>query len=118
MIRRHLKKTRAQSVIEFTALMLFILGSLLVFQKYIVRGLAGRWKSIGDGLGEGRIYDPHRTVECAYKTFFQGDDPVWFNQDCFEENCEEECLRSTKSSAACLTCLTVDCQASYCDDDP
>lgn len=102
-------------MMEFVALIMFLMAAYIVFQKYIVRGLSGRWKSVGDALGQGRIYDPRHTTECAYKTFFQGVPPVWFDQECFEAQCEDECLRTTKNSGDCTTCLTVDCQNDLCD---
>lgn len=58
-----------QSLLEFVALVMFILAAFIIFQKYIVRGLSGRWKAVGDTFGEGRIYDPNKTVECATNVF-------------------------------------------------
>jgi len=79
MILRRRKKY-GQSTIEFVAILLFILGVFFVFQKYIVRGFSGRWKSIGDSLGDGRIYDPSKTTECVAGP---GAAPViWYNKEC------------------------------------
>jgi hypothetical protein len=98
-------KKYGQSIVEFTILILFILAVLVVFQKYIVRGLSGRWKSVGDTIGQGRLYDPNKTDECRYFTFFQGEPAKWFEQTCFEDGCEGPCLHSGKNAAACSTCL-------------
>jgi len=58
-------------------------------QKYIVRGFSGRWKDIGDSLGQGRLYDANKTIECAYD--FQHYN-MWYSVDKFEENhCGEVC---------------------------
>lgn len=89
---------------EFLALILFILATFLVFQKYIVRGLSGRWKDAGDALGQGRIYDPHKTLECAYYTppqtllsdlipdtdgFYRPSrEGFWYDRKWFEETCQ------------------------------
>jgi len=114
MLRR--RKKQGQSVIEFLALILFISATFLVFQKYIVRGMAGRWKSAGDAMGQGRIYDPKKTIECRYANFFLNQTPVWFNQTCFEQSCERDCLHALKDEVTCTTCLTTTCQTFYCDD--
>jgi len=98
-------------MIEFLALVLFILAVFLVFQKYIVRGFSGRWKSVGDTLGGGQVYDPLLTKECAYDPQYTSS---WFDQICYENNCEDSCLRSTKTAAACTACITA-CHRPYCD---
>ena len=121
MIRAH-KKSRGQSVIEFAALIVFLLAAFIVFQKYIVRGFSGRWKVVGDSLGQGRIYDPNMTVECAANTFTAGVAAVWYNQTCFEENCAVCHEISSVSAygvisidtAGCTACITA-CQTPYCD---
>ena len=100
---------------EFIGLILFILAAFIVFQKYIVRGFTGRWKSVGDVFGEGRIYDPRKTIECAANAFFPNQAVVWYNKDCFEANCEDDCLEVTRSRAACDVCLA-GCGTPYCDD--
>lgn len=102
-------------MIEFVALIMFILATFLVFQKYLVRGFSGRWKQVGESLGQGRIYDPHKTVECAANRFFTGSPVVWYNATCFDQNCKEECLLGTKTAAACDLCIGTTCHTSYCD---
>ena len=100
-------------MLEFVALIMFILATFIVFQKYIVRGFSGRWKGVGDALGQGRVYDPNKTIECAANTFFPGVPAVWYSQTCFEKNCEPDCLRSTKDLAACSACIA-GCVTVYC----
>jgi len=85
-LRSWLPNKRGQSAIEFAALMVFILAALLVFQKYIARGLAGRWKGVGDALGQGRIYDPNYTLECEYHPTLE----VWYDRTCYDDNCQNE----------------------------
>lgn len=101
-IHRHKK---AQSAIEFTALIIMILWAFLIFQKYIVRGFVGRWKGVGDSLGQERIYDPNKTAECRHAAFIQGQTPVWFAQDCFEQQCMPACILTGKNLGACTSCL-------------
>jgi len=78
-LRSWLPNKRGQSAIEFAAIIVFLLAAFLVFQKYIARGLAGRWKSVGDSLGQGRIYDPNFTTECEFHPRIG-----WFDRSCFE----------------------------------
>ena len=52
------KKKYGQSTMEYMLLITFIIGAMLVFHKYIVRGMWGQWKTIGDSFGSGRLYDP------------------------------------------------------------
>ena len=51
-------KKKASSVIEYMALIVFILTAFFVFQRYILKGLSGRWQSVGDTFGHGKQYDP------------------------------------------------------------
>lgn len=94
------RNRRGQSMVEFSALMIFILVTFIVFQKYIVRGFSGRWKGVGDALGQGRIYDPERTTACDYYPTVG-----WFNRTCYEEKCQstfgtpanaEDCIASSQ----------------------
>ena len=105
---------QGQSSVELIAIVVFIVGTLLFFQKYIVRGLSGKWKGVGDALGQGRIYDPEKTVECATKTFFTGEPVRWYDQICFEDNCKDACLRASREGGACDACL-VSCSNPECD---
>ena len=49
------KKT-GQSTLEYTVLIVVIIGALLAASDYIKRGIQGRWKSAVDDLGD--QYDP------------------------------------------------------------
>ena len=55
---RPIRRQQAVSSIEYIALITFIVTAILVFQRYIYRGMAGSWKSAGDTFGHGRQYDP------------------------------------------------------------
>lgn len=68
-----------QSAIEFAALVVFLLAAFLVFQKYIARGIYGRWKGVGDGIGQERIYDPNLTSECEFHP-----EVGWYDRPCYE----------------------------------
>lgn len=50
------RKTRAQSVVEYLALMAIVLGAFIGAGTYLKRGLQGRWKTSMDGVGD--QYDP------------------------------------------------------------
>ena len=99
------RNKHGQSMVEFSALMIFILMAFIVFQKYIVRGFSGRWKGVGDVLGQGRIYDPNRTTECEY---YPG--VGWYNRTCYEKNCQASCGPPSK----CVDCIA-ECRTSICD---
>src|SRR3989338_9750884 len=62
---------RATAVIEYTALLVIIMLVFLSFQKYVIRGFAGRWKEAGDAFGYGRQYDPVKTTECVWSEPYQ-----------------------------------------------
>jgi len=97
---------RGQTVFEYAAIIMFVLAAFLVFQKYIARGLAGRWKGVGDSLGQGRIYDPHATVECEYSPTAA----AWFDRVCFD-GCSAGCGAPT--NPACVACVA-GCTTAQC----
>ena len=99
MISLFLKNKKAASTLEYIVLVTIILMTILAFQKYIVRGFAGRWKSVGDSFGAGRQYDPQKTTECAWSE----DEQLWYSTQCFDQKidtlfpaylslCENNCL--------------------------
>ena len=49
-------KKKAQSTIEFTMLIVIVIGVLLAAGPYVKRGIQGRWKAAADDLGD--QYDP------------------------------------------------------------
>ena len=99
------RNKRGQSAIEFTAMLFFIIGTLLYFQKYIARGLYGRWKGVGDAMGQGRIYDPNYTTQCEYHPSLG-----WFDRTCFDA-CSDGC--GPPSAPNCSDCVT-SCITSRC----
>jgi Flp pilus assembly pilin Flp len=113
-MRLRRKKKDGQSMIEFATLVVFILAAFLVFQKYLVRGFSGRWKQVGESLGQGRIYDPDKTIECAANRFFTTSSVVWYNAVCFDQNCKGACLLGTKTAADCDACIG-SCQTPFCN---
>ena len=58
MIFRRDKK--GQSVLEYTVLLIVLMGAFIGIQNYMKRGVQGRWKASIDELGE--QYDP-RTAD-------------------------------------------------------
>ena len=98
MLRR---TTKAQSLIEYITLIVMILAAFLVFQKYIARGFAGRWKAVGESLGQGRIYDPRLTRECIFDFEHTR---LWYDQACFKAyDCD--CLSVRSNTATCEDCI-------------
>ncbi len=96
---------------EYIAIVTLILVAFLVFQKYIARSLYGRWKSVGDSLGSGRVYDPNLTIECGFDSQYTN---RWYNAVCFDEDCQDECLKIPNASL-CTSCIK-DCFIPKCDD--
>ncbi len=56
----HKKNCLGQSFMEFTALMMIIVGALISVQMYFKRGVQGRWKSAVEEMTE-ELYDPRFT---------------------------------------------------------
>ena len=52
-------RRKGQSIIEFTVLMVIVIGVFIAMQFYVKRGLQGRWKSSLDDFGD--QYDPRLT---------------------------------------------------------
>lgn len=90
---------------------MFILAAFLVFQKYIARGFSGRWKAVGESLGQGRIYDPRFTTECIYGFPYLN---VWYDKACFvSSGCD--CLTVQATDATCKDCIQ-SCATDKCED--
>jgi len=49
-------KSKGQTFLEFAVLFIVLVGALLAMQKYIKRGVQGKWKESIDGMG--KQYDP------------------------------------------------------------
>jgi hypothetical protein len=94
-----------------------MLGIFFVFQNYIVRGFAGRWRSVGDSFGSGRQYDPKPygqggTLECfLYRNPSNGLDTYWVATRCFET-----CLRNRNGFGS--TAIMGQCRGNCYDDHP
>lgn len=50
------QRNRGQSMLEYTILIVIILGVFIAMKDYIKRGIQGRWKASVDDLGD--QYDP------------------------------------------------------------
>lgn len=103
---------RAQSSLEFIALITFMLTVFLVFQKFITRGFVGRWQATGDTWGHGRQYDPALTVNCQ----FEPAGKFWYDSAKFEtDGCRAACYHTGSSKAACDACKA-GARTAVCDD--
>ena len=47
---------KGQTILEYTVILIIILGVLIAMKDYVKRGIQGRWKSATDDFGE--QYDP------------------------------------------------------------
>ena len=109
MQRRNAKK-KGQSILEYIVLIIFFLGAFLVFQKYIVRGISGRLKGVGDAFGQGRLYDPQKTTECVYDFQYTF---RWYDATCFDQMACD-CLSTQADTTTCQDCIT-GCITSVCN---
>lgn len=108
MLRR--RKKSGQSLLEYIALVVMILATFWVFQKYIARGFAGRWKAVGESMGQGRIYDPRGTTECIFDFQYTN---LWYDKACFDATpCD--CLTVRANTATCEDCIK-DCASDPCN---
>ncbi|MCA9400080.1 MAG: hypothetical protein KC713_00515 [Candidatus Omnitrophica bacterium] len=99
---RNIRKHVGQSAPEYMILVIFIMAGLILFQKYIMRSLAGRWKQAGDGLGAGRLYDPEHSRQCAYDYMYSN---LWYDYRCYELTCD--CLSGLSNKTTCEDCIQV-----------
>lgn len=51
-----IKKNKGQSAIEYSTILIVVIGALVASQNYFKRGMQGRWKESVDQLGD--QYDP------------------------------------------------------------
>jgi len=49
---------RGQTILEYTVILIIIIGVVITMKDYIKRGIQGRWKSATDDFGD--QYDPQR----------------------------------------------------------
>ncbi len=49
-------KRKGQSILEYTVIMVIVLGVVIAMRDYVKRGIQGRWKSSTDEMGD--QYDP------------------------------------------------------------
>ncbi len=105
---------KAVAALEYVFLILIVLSAFLVFQKYILRGMAGRWRTVGDSFGFGRQYDPKRTKECLFDTVYFHS---WYDLKCAESfNCDPSNIPCIQSSiVSCVGACLDNCGDGTCD---
>lgn len=57
--QRHRRDHQAQSILEFTVLIIILMAVFLSMSSYVKRGMQGRWKSAVDDFAD--QYDPQQT---------------------------------------------------------
>ncbi len=100
-------KNSGFAIIEYSILILLVLGALWVSKDMIGRGIMGHWRGVGDGFSFGRQYDPSRTLDCV----FDGELNKWYEQGCFDQqrrscavadfNCEKTIINNICAIEAC-----------------
>jgi len=81
---------KAFSVVEYTILLVIIIGAYLVMRGYIQRGIFGQWEQTGQSFAFGRQYDPRKTIECSYDEQMN----KWYDKNCFASTGNETCSGS------------------------
>jgi Flp pilus assembly pilin Flp len=51
-----MRNRRGQSILEYTVILVIILGVVIAMKDYVKRGIQGRWKAATDDFGD--QYDP------------------------------------------------------------
>ena len=51
-----MRNHKGQTILEYTVIVIIILGVMIAMKDYIKRGIQGRWKSAADDFGD--QYDP------------------------------------------------------------
>lgn len=122
---RILKTKKGFSAVEMAAVIILVLAVLIGFGGYIERGLAGRWKSVGDTFGQGRHYDPRGfgsvgesggTQDC----FFDQDTGRWVDENLYRHNnCDCTLIRGDGNPLPEYATLCTGCKASsVCANPP
>jgi len=100
---QRINQSKAQATLEIVVVITAVLFAFLVFQKYIARGLMGRWKAGGDAFGNARQYDPNSSTACAFDFQFTN---TWYDQPCyFRNNCDLACLSIYGDMTSCRSCI-------------
>lgn len=74
------RKNKAVSTIEYLGLVILIVAAFMLMRKYILQGIVGRWKNVGDSFGYGMLYDSDYTEECALYSYPQDQNlEYWYN---------------------------------------
>jgi len=87
------KRTHAQSVVEYLVVITSIIFAMILMQKFILRGIMGKYRSASEQIDYGRQFDPNRTVSCLYVKELD----VWLPEDCVREHggnafeCDNKC---------------------------
>lgn len=98
---------KAQSTIEYVFFLMIVLTIFVYFQKYLVKGIAGRFRTVGDSFAQGRLYDGNRekTIECSFDVYT--DSGLWYDSRCFYDTCGiKDCVSTAASEGACRDCIT------------
>lgn len=111
-------------MLEYIFLITIIATTMLVFQKYVVRALSGRWKGSGDSLSAGRQFDPKKTKECVYDFQYFN---IWYDVKALEaiDGCVSACfsgdvgkttdeIEEDKKQCKCCVCRA---RSNECDEN-
>lgn len=89
---------QAVSTIEYVVLVVLFLTAIVVMQKPIARAFFGRWKDLGDSIGQGEQYDPNATTACGRYVEYHPDTNTWGQEIWYLEKCYECCFDITMNA--------------------
>lgn len=105
---RFLKGSKASATIEFAVLFILVLAALFTFRDYIVRGIQGNYKRMGESVSFHRQYNSYATISC--RCDFAGSCDEEGNcedaRSCYDEMCfdgygcegfDEKCITDAKA---------------------
>ena len=98
---------KAQSATEYVFFLLIVLTVFVYFQKYLVKGISGRFKTVGDSFAQGRLYDGDKakTSECAFDVFT--DSGLWYDSRCFYDTCGvKDRISTAATDGDCRDCIS------------
>ena len=71
---------KAISVIEYSILLIIIIGAFYAMKSHIQRGIFSPWAKAGQGLAYGRQFDSQKTIECG----FDDQSGRWYDRNCYQ----------------------------------
>jgi len=110
----------AAAVIEYAVLIVIIIASLFTFRDYILRGVQGSYKKMGESMSFHRQYNAYATISCRCDAaaYCEADGKTCHQAGpCYDEMCFEGhgCERFDQ---ACMDKAKENCHVDRCQPPP